>query len=373
MTPEQPPRTPSPAGLPADHGEPRGRTTHSRRSDPQSTLPGEGAGNPGRPPSPLPAPYRAGSRGSTPGCTRSQEGRVLPNRHHADCPGPPCTGCEPCPEPHCHTCGTAHAPTTCPTCLHETRDHLHELADLSTRLQTEATTGRQAYRTHEEIPGGDALVMLVAAATLRGRGGNPIHLLTRYELPTDPRPPLDVLTFWEHTWRVQSGQETTDPPTMDTVVAYLDAQLHRIAESPIFPRLHRDLRRAVHTTENVLHEGHRPEVSRVPCLECGTRVLKVYADAPRHDHWRCPTCGEQYDKGRYERALHAHLASKGAARYVPISDASAASGRGERTVRDWVRREVVDATRDPASGRLLVWWPDVREAHLDKQTRGGTR
>jgi len=239
-------------------------------------------------------------------------------------------------------------------------------------LETEATRGRQAFHTHEDVPGGDALVMLVAAASLRGRTGQPVHLFTRYELPTDPHPPLDVLVFWEELWRRKTNAHTSLAPTMARVVDYLDDQLHLMAREELFPHLHKALKRAVHQTENVLHAGHRPQVSRVPCLECGTRVLKVWTDTERHDHWRCPTCGEQYDKGRYERALHQHLASKGAERYVPISDACAASGRSERTVRDWMRREVVDFTRDPASGRLLVWWPDVREMHLTTQTRTRT-
>jgi len=214
--------------------------------------------------------------------------------------------------------------------------------------------------------------MLVAAATLRGRSGTPLHLFTRYELPTDPHPPLDVLVFWEELWRRKTNAPTTLPPTMDRVGDYLDAQLHHIARDPVFPHMHKALRKAVRATENVLKEGHRPEVSRVPCLECGTRIVKVYASQERHDHWRCPTCGDQYDKGRYERALHDHLASRGAERYVPISDASAASGRPQRTLRNWAAQGAIDRTRDPLTGRLLVWWPDVRSMNHTKQTRKRT-
>ena len=328
------------------------------------------AGNRGG--SPVPPPFRAEPGTPTPSCSPGPTRRVIPDRHLHDCDGTDCTGCEPCPASHCQTCKQTHAHVTCPSCLGSARTHLATLRDLTTRLDTEATQGRQAFHPHTEIPGGNALVMLVAAATLRGRSGTPLHLFTRYELPTDPRPPLDVLVFFEELWRRKTNAPTDLPPTMDRVGDYLDRQLHHIAHDPLFTHLHQALRRAVRDTENVLHAGHRPEVSRVPCLECGTRIVKVYASREKHDHWRCPTCGEQYDKGRYERALHDHLASRGAERYVPISDASAASGRPERTVRDWIRREIVDATRDPMSGRLLVWWPDVRQAHVTTHTRRST-
>lgn len=351
------------------------RLVRFRRSDPvpeSGNRPGT-AGDTGG--SPVPPPPRAEPGTAPAPCTPGTNGQVLPDRHQDDCPRHSCPGCLPCPEPHCLTCRRNHAETTCPTCLTLARSNLTRLAELVANLEAEAVNGRQAFHTHDAIPGGDALVLLISAATLRGRTGTPIHLLTQYELPHDPRPPLDVLTFWEEMWRRETNAPTHLPPTMARATTYLDSQLHLIARHRMFPHLHRDLKRAVHQTENVLHAGHRPDVSRVPCLECGTRIIKVWSTTEDHDHWRCPTCGETYNQGRYERALHDHLASRGADRYVPISDACAATGRPERTVRDWLRREVVDHTRDPVTGRLLVWWPDVREAHTNTQTRrtGGAR
>jgi hypothetical protein len=250
------------------------------------------------------------------------------------------------------------------------RRNLDALRDLAGQLPAESWTGRHAYRIHEGIPGGDALVLLASAAEQRGRVGQTAR--PRPELPNDPTPVLDVLVFWEELWRGETDQPTALRPTLERVSDYLADQLHRIAGSRIFPHLARDLARSVTQVENVLHDGVRPDVSRVPCWECGARLVKVYARQARDDHWTCPRCRETYDQGRYERAKYDHLASQGAERYVPVSDAIAATGRPEQTVRTWVRTGAVGSRREPGSGRLTVWWPDVRARHLaaGNRTRG---
>jgi hypothetical protein len=154
---------------------------------------------------------------------------------------------------------------------------------------------------------------------------------------------------------------------MARVVDLLDTQLSRIAGTHLFAPLARDLDRLLHSVENVLHAGHRPEVSRVPCLSCGTRLIKVWAETEEHDHWRCRVCGETYDHGRYERAKHDQLASRGAERFVPLTDAVAVTGRPDETVRRWVRLGYVATRRE--AGRLQVWWPHVREQHRTTPTR----
>jgi len=242
------------------------------------------------------------------------------------------------------------------------RSNLDALRQLTAHLPEEAHGGQHAYKIHEGIPGGDALVLLTPAAAQRGRVGRTAR--PEPELPNDPTPVLDVLVFWEEQWRDETDQPTALRPTLDRVADYLDRQLHQIAGTRLFPHLAGDLARAVHQVENVLHDGIRPDTSRVPCWDCGARLVKVYSDQARHDHWTCPRCHEVYDQGRYERAKYDHLASQGAARYVAVSDAIAATGRPEQTVRGWVRTGAVDSQRDPVSGRLTVWWPDVRAQHL---------
>jgi ribosomal protein L37AE/L43A len=139
-----------------------------------------------------------------------------------------------------------------------------------------------------------------------------------------------------------------------------------------FVPLARTLTATVRQLEDVLMDGVRPERSRVPCLECGTRLMKVWTDKAADDHWTCPRCGESYDHGRYERAKHDQLSSTGAERYVYLTDAASALGRHVETVRSWVRKGLVHRTRDTA-GRTVIWWPDVREQHLVAMTRAKRR
>lgn len=311
---------------------------------------------------PGPPPYRAGPD-TAPSCRPGETGRVVPRRHTDTCPdADTCAGCAPCPEPHCLTCHRDHAHTTCPRCLGVARTNLDAVRRLMTQLPDEAWTGRHAYHIHEGVPGGDATVLLTPAAGQRGRVGQTPRPTP--ELPGDPTPPLDTLVFWEELWRGHTHQPTGLHPTLDRVADYLDSQLHQIAATRIFPHLAKDLVRTVTQVENVLHAGVRPELSRVPCWDCGARLVKVYGDQARHDHWTCPRCRETYDQGRYERAKYDHLASQGAERYVPVSEAIAATGRPEQTVRGWMRNGVVDSQRNSTTGRLVVWWPDVRAQHL---------
>lgn len=304
----------------------------------------------------------------TPACVRGDEGRVLPGKHAEECGEDGCTGCRSCPGEHCWTCRRNHAAVTCPSCLALARANLAELDELVRELPAQAVNGRQAYHSHHGIPGGDALVMLTPASPYRDpRSTRPV-----YAEPGDPRPPLDVLVYWANVWRRREGVAAPRPATMGRVTGLLDSQLHRIAETPVFPQLAKDLARVLHSVQNVLHAGHRPDVSRVPCLSCGTRLVKVWADEEKRDHHRCPVCGETYDAGRYERAKHDQLYSRGADRFVPVSDALAVTGRPEQTVRTWMRQGLVTVRRDQA-GRLLVWWPDVRDRHRETQRRKRSR
>lgn len=252
------------------------------------------------------------------------------------------------------------------------RQNLATLHDSIGRLASEAAHGRHTLRIHEGIPGGDALVMVAAASAVRGRTGQPPRLTGQYELPGDPQPPLDVLVAWEEHWRAQTAHPTGLTPTMDRVVDYLDRHLSDLAKDPAFPDFARDLVRTLHRVENVLHDSHRPESSRVPCWDCGTRLVKQYADHEDHDHWSCPACGQHYDQERYERATHVYLDATQAEKYVTVSTATAATGRPEQTLRTWIRRELVATARDPDTGRLLVWWPDVRVLHFATPSRRRT-
>lgn len=258
---------------------------------------------------------------------------------------------------------------TCPSCQAVARLNLAMIGELASHLALHAVLGRQAFHVHEDIPGGDATVMMAPASTGWAIGS---YVRAIPELPHDVRPPLDVLAYWMRRWEDwTSAPPSLDTPSLDLAETYLGRVLHLIAATRLFVGLAHDLAGVTRELENVLHAGDRAEVSRVPCWDCGSRLLKVWGDQAKADHWRCPTCGELYDQGRYERAQHDQLASRGADRFVPLMDAVAVTARPEQTIRAWVRDGLVETRRLPG-GTREVWWPDVRERHLvtPRRSRG---
>lgn len=323
---------------------------------------------------PVPPPYKGGTgpRTQAGNCIRGEgRARLLAGRHLDSCEGGSCPGCQPCTLSHCRVCHRAHAEVTCPGCQGIARLNLAMIGELSSHLPRQAVLGRQAFHTHQDIPGGDATVMLTPASTSWAIGA---VVVVTTELPNDVRPPLDVLTYWSRRWEDwSSAPASLDPPTLDRSSEHLARVLHLIAATRLFVGLAHDLSTLTRELENVLHAGERADVSRVPCWDCGTRLRKVWADQARADHWRCPTCGELYDQGRYQRAQHDQLASRGADRFVPLMDAVAVTARPEQTIRAWVRAGLVE-TRRLSGGTREVWWPDVRDRHLmtPRRSRGGT-
>lgn len=304
-----------------------------------------------------------------PECVTTNDGRMVRGRHSPTCDSPgDCVGCQPCLRRHCIVCRREHVEWTCPSCLSVARLNLTTVLRLSGDLAGEAVDGRRALHVGEGVPGGDALVLLSPGADFAGwskqltsrrlRGLSVDHV--HEERRDDPRPPAAVLGVYVPRWVADD---------LADVGGYLDLHLHELARTLPFVALHRDLVRIVRQLEDVLSDGDRLDVSRVPCWECGARLVKAYADTPRDDHWTCPRCHERYDRGRFERAKVDHLASGSADRYVYVSDAAAVVGRPRATVWQWVKDGRAASQRDASSGRTVVWWPDVRALHTAAQER----
>jgi hypothetical protein len=314
---------------------------------------------------PVPPHYRGEPVGART-CQRSVDGpRVIPGRHAEPCAGQGCDGCLPCPENHCSTCHREHADQTCPTCRAMARLNLAVLSELHGHLPAQAVRGRQAWHEHSGLLGGDATVMLTPASTSWPAGDT----RTVTSEPGDVRPPLDVLASWINRWS-KDRHDSRPLPTHDFgwCVDHLDSQLHSIAATLLFAPLARDLARVVYSLETVLHAGDRPDVSRVPCWDCGTRLHLIWTDQADHDYWRCPVCGQTFDHLRYVACRHYQLASRGADRFVTVADAVAVIERPEATVRAWARDGLIGSRRTPG-GHVEVWWPDVRERDLATPTR----
>lgn len=249
------------------------------------------------------------------------------------------------------------------------RLNLAMVGELVSHLPTHAILGRQAWHEHDGLLGGDATVMLTPASPTWPVGDT--RTVTT-EQPNDVRPPLDVLVSWINRWHGPRHDSLTYPThDLGWCIDHLDSQLHPIADTPMFTPMARDLARVVHQLETVLHAGDRPDLSRVPCWDCGTRLHLVWADDPDHDSWRCPVCGQTFDHARYVACRHYQLASRGADRFVVVADAVAVTGRPEQTVRAWARDGLIQSRR--TSGHLEVWWPDVRDRDRTTPTRRRVR
>lgn len=244
------------------------------------------------------------------------------------------------------------------------RLNLALLSELHGHLPAQAVRGRQAWHTHDGLLGGDATVMLSPASTSWPAGDT----RTVQAEPGDVRPPHDVLASWVNRWHVRIDSRPLPTHDFDWCVDHLDSQLHLIAASPMFAPLARDLARILYSLETVLHAGDRPDVSRVPCWDCGARLHLIWADSADHDYWRCPVCGQVFDHVRYLACRHYQLASAGADRFVTVADAVAVIERPEATVRAWARDGLVGSRRTVA-GHVEVWWPDVRERDMSTPTR----
>jgi hypothetical protein len=297
------------------------------------------------------------------------EPRVVAGRHTTPCA---CDdrefGCLPCPETHCIICGKAHAKAACTACLDATRSDLKAIMDLCLSLPAEAV---------EKGVQSEAMMLLGPSSdpeAWRNRATSAMvgRLDASYlEDCRDELHPLWVLGTWEQVWRNHLDHTSIAPVTVASAHAYLDMQIGYMSEQvePAFDEFARELRGCRAHLENVLHDGIREERSQVPCVDCETRLIKVFAAKEADDHWLCPHCRRSYTDLEYARAQHFHMETERADRFVKVSVALGMIDRPEQTLRTWMADGKVKLERDPRTGAILVWWPDVRELHRNTPTR----
>ena len=297
------------------------------------------------------------------------EPRVVAGRHTAPCA---CDdrdlGCLPCPETHCVVCGKTHAKAACTACLDAARSDLKAIMDLCLSLPAEAV---------EKGVQSEAMMLLGPSSdpeAWRNRATSAMvgRLDASYlEDCRDELHPLWVLGTWEQVWRDHLDHSGIAPVTVASAHAYLDMQIGYMSEQvePAFDEFARELRGCRAHLENVLHDGIREERSQVPCVDCETRLIKVFAAKEADDHWLCPHCRRSYTDLEYARAQHFHMETERADRFVKVSVALGMIDRPEQTLRTWMADGKVKLERDPRTGAILVWWPDVRELHRNTPTR----
>lgn len=264
-------------------------------------------------------------------CYRDRDNGVYFVRqgHRHDCDDSECRGCTPCAEHHCmarKNCAwhIGAGELTCGRCLGAVRRDLRWIGDLSPLMMTAAiAAGVNSEAASLAGPSVDpeAWSWRKAAA----RRGVSWHLSLVEE--DDEHHPLRVTQAWV---RMISEDYDHDivATTVADAVAYLDRQLHRIAndDSQDFLLLSRELRKCRQHLEAVLHNDDRPDRG-APCPECtseesgvGPRLTRQYGhwcDSPdcervHHaddsaDMWVCPRNekhaweSEAYDRWITER------------------------------------------------------------------------
>jgi len=292
--------------------------------------------------------------------------------HRDDCEHPDThKGCSPCTAPHCVVCGREHAtndqPQTCPKCQGKTDQDLAELAAAYVALATEALDGGGDGRlvAAAPIPGGNAQILrgpTVPAPAMRTFRGYTSEDFLKDHRPTDPLPPLAILSQWEDLYRAFLDHTPGHTRgTVATTIAYLRSQLPYIAQRTdgpdylVFTRQIRDLRAHL---ERALHNEQEPERG-VECFECGDQLERRFRKATPCTHptparrelqrwvrlgypealsildvraahrpcgvcdqggiedpsagqsWECPGCRKEYDPGEYATAVRRDLLTGG--------------------------------------------------------------
>ena len=169
---------------------------------------------------------------------------------------------------------------TCARCVGRTRADLRRIRDLTPLMLTVAlATGVDSEAANLSGPAADpeAWVWRKVAA----RQGRAWHV-SLIEDDDDLHPHL-LLGRWDMMIREDYDHPSDQPVTISNAAAYLDAQLHRIAQDDAqdWPLLARELRRCRTHLETVMSDSRAPERG-APCRSCP-------APAPRlrlvHGHW----------------------------------------------------------------------------------------
>lgn len=303
----------------------------------------------------------------------SDKPRALNGRHGEGCAGEDCAGCAPCRDLHCCICHKTHVErNTCVGCLDATRGDLEAIAALCASLPEEAVDkGVQSEAMMLMSPSSDPEAWRNrATAAMVGRID-----ASYLEDCRDEMHPLWVMGSWEQIWRDFLDHQTIHPVTWGSAYSYLNTQIGYMADQvePPFDEFARELRGCRAHLENVLHAGIREERSQTPCVDCETRLVKVFADAEPEDHWVCPKCRRVYTEQEFARAQHFHMEDERADKWVRTAEALAVIDRPEQTLRTWMRNGDVKVDKDAKTDALLVWWPDVRAMNLSSPRRNRTK
>jgi hypothetical protein len=186
---------------------------------------------------------------------------------------------------------------------------------------------------------------------------------------------LTTLLWWSEDFRKRAGSTMPHRPSIASEADWLRSALPWIYDNePDWAEFCDDVNQVRVAMENLLRAGVRSSRTRVPCLDCSTRLIRVYQPKAADDYHKCPWCKRKYGSEEFDRAKANWFASKPAERFVKMQDARDLvcdkqrpdGGRPLRTFRKWLSEGLIRTSRDDLTGQLLIWWPDVRE--LDQTT-----
>jgi hypothetical protein len=271
--------------------------------------------------------------------------RTITGRHAEDCADDTCRGCQPCEGPHCRLCIVAHTDGTCPECMAETREALHDIGRMCGALPDEVE--------HRGVEG-EAMMLLAPAADPEAWGHMEASVLSGRVPPeyleenAGELHPEFILRSWQMVWRDALEHDEVPDSLLSTAVDYLNTQMTYMGgyEHVDFVDFSRDLRRCRNHLEAVLHDGEQVEVG-APCMACGSGLRRCWkgrelpwntAEHPARaigDGWACPRCKRWHTDTQYRLAvknLHREEAE-----WLTDQDMQIRTGVKAGTVRSWAR------------------------------------
>lgn len=176
--------------------------------------------------------------------------------------------------------------------------------------------------------------------------------------------PLLVLATWEDAVRDERDQPTDLRATVERAADYLRDSIDWMLGTNewgdlnfiAIDQLAEDLRRCRRMLEDVTREGVRDDKG-VPCMICGTNLVKIWGDVADEDRWLCRPCDRWSTTDQYHLAVKAD--ARRSADRLTARDMLEEYRIKPGTLRQWATRGHVRKRGRDASGRMLY---DVDDA-----------
>lgn len=290
----------------------------------------------------------------------SDQPRVLVGRHMDPCECDGDTGCAPCERLHCLCCGRTHPDVlVCVPCLDAARDDLRAIGELCDALPEEAV-----------MRGVDSEAMMLLGPSAdpeawRNQATSAMLGRLSAEYLADARDemhPLWVLGTWEQIWRDYLVHDTDEPTSLPLAWAYLNTQIGYMADQiePAFDEFSRELRQCRSHLEDVLRDGIRDDRG-APCVQCGTRMVRVVTAQGAQDIYRCRPCHRDVSADQYHYAVG--VAYRAHATSLTAKDLGERLGLKPSVIRVWGSRGLVHKRGRTTGGEILYDVADTERRH----------